>query len=111
MSKQLNAGDAICGVDEHGEANGESGVVIRSLADDLTYDPGSYECDLGHGYLVVRHESEIRLESPHSSDIQVNQSCGSAARTRLAARHSINPTAAASTSPNRNLPPYAEEIP
>lgn len=51
--KVFTAGDEIATVD------GRRGVVVRSLADDLTFPPGSYECDLGHGYLVVRHKSEI----------------------------------------------------
>ena len=41
------------------KVSGRAGRVTADLTEDLTYEPGSYECYLGHGYLVVRHRSEI----------------------------------------------------
>jgi hypothetical protein len=41
------------------KASGQTGRITADLTANLTYEPGSYECDLGHGYLVVRHCTEI----------------------------------------------------
>ena len=47
------------------KSSGQPGRITADLTQNLTYEPGSYECDLGHGYLVVRHRSEIE-EMPNS---------------------------------------------
>lgn len=50
----FRAGDTIAE-----KISGQPGVIIADLEDNLTFEHGSYECDLGHGYFVVRHRSEI----------------------------------------------------
>ncbi len=41
------------------KASGQPGQITHDYTENLTYPPHSYGCDLGHGYIVVRHRSEI----------------------------------------------------